>query len=169
MIVSAIAAVAENGTIGLDGDLPWHLPDDLKYFQRITTGHHVVTGRKNYESIPPKYRPLKGRTNMIVTRNAAYDAPGALVKPSLETALAFSHNAGEEEVFIIGGGQIYREALQKGLVDRLYLTMVHAEIEGDTRFPEIDPQEWIEQSRVLHKADERHAQAFSFVVMERNK
>ena len=169
MIVSAIAAVAENGTIGRDGDLPWHLPDDLNYFQRTTKGRYVITGRKNYESIPPKYRPLKGRTNIVVTRNPAYEAPGALVKPSLESALACARSAGEEEVFIIGGGQIYREALQKGLADRLYLTLIHAEIDGDTRFPEIDPLEWNEQSRELHEADQRHAHAFSYVVLHRNR
>lgn len=83
MIVSAIAAVAQNGIIGNKGDLPWHLPDDMRYFQRITKGHHVITGRKNYESIPAKYRPLKDRVNIVVTRNARYDAPGAIVVNSL--------------------------------------------------------------------------------------
>lgn len=167
MIVSAIAAVAENGTIGLDGDLPWHLPDDLKYFQRITKGHHVITGRKNYESIPAKYRPLKGRTNVVVTRNAAYEAPGALVVPSLNTGLEIAHLANEREVFIIGGGQIYHEALTMRVIDRLYLTIVHADVEGDTHFPKLDADEWEEKERTRHEADERHAFAFSFVLLER--
>ncbi|MBL7982971.1 MAG: dihydrofolate reductase [Flavobacteriales bacterium] len=167
MIVSAIAAVADNGTIGRDSDLPWHLPDDLKYFQRVTRGHHVITGRKNYETIPAKYRPLKDRVNMVVTRNAAYEAPGAVVLGSLEEALEQAAANGEIEAFVIGGGQIYREALQKGLVDRLYLTLVHANVEGDTHFPLLDPTDWTEQSREHHPADERHAHAFSFVVLQR--
>ncbi len=106
MIVSAIAAVAHNGIIGNKGDLPWHLPDDLKYFQRITKGHHVITGRKNYESIPAKYRPLNDRVNIVVTRNMHYDAPGALVVDSLASGLEVAHLANEQEAFIIGGGQI---------------------------------------------------------------
>jgi dihydrofolate reductase len=167
MIISAIAAVADNGTIGRDSDLPWNLPDDLKYFQRTTRGHHVITGRKNYETIPAKYRPLKDRVNMVVTRNATYEAPGAVVLGSLEEALEQARASGETEAFVIGGGQIYREALQKGLVDRLYLTLVHADVEGDTHFPLLDPADWIEQSREHHTADERHAHAFSFVVLER--
>jgi dihydrofolate reductase len=169
MIVSAIAAVADNGTIGIDGDLPWHLPDDLKYFQRVTRDHHVITGRKNYESIPEKYRPLKDRVNIVVTRNAEYKAPGALVMGSLEEALAHAQAAGEPEAFVIGGGQIYRDAIGKGLVDRLYLTLVHADIAGDTHFPVIDPADWTEQQRVHHDADARHAHAFSFVVLDRRR
>lgn len=167
MIVSAIAAVAENGVIGRNGDLPWHLPDDLKYFQRITKGHHVITGRKNYESIPPKYRPLRDRVNIVVSRNASYEAPGALVVDSLATGLAIAQRANEKEAFIIGGGQIYREALTMRLVDRLYLTVVHSTVEGDTHFPLQDPGEWMEVERTRHEADDRHAFAFSFVVMDR--
>lgn len=169
MIISAIAAVANNGTIGRDSDLPWSLPDDLKYFQRTTRGHHVITGRKNYETIPEKYRPLKDRVNIVVTRNAAYDAPGAMVLGSLEEALDRARQGGETEVFIIGGGQIYREALAKGLVDRLYLTLVHADIVGDTHFPLLDHSDWRELSRTHHAADDRHAHAFSFVVLERSR
>lgn len=167
MIVSAIAAVAQNGMIGNKGDLPWHLPDDLKYFQRITKGHHVITGRKNYESIPAKYRPLKDRVNIVVTRNANFDAPGALVVDSLAAGLEIAHLANEQEAFIIGGGQIYREALTMRLVDRLYLTLVHSDVEGDTHFPQLDPGEWTEVERTRHEADERHAHAFSFVVLAR--
>jgi dihydrofolate reductase len=167
MIVSAIAAVADNGTIGVNGDLPWHLPDDLKYFMRTTRGHHVITGRKNYESIPDKYRPLKDRVNIVVTRNADYEAPGAVVLGSLEEALEHAFSAGESEAFIIGGGQIYKEAFAKQLVQRLYLTLVHADIAGDTHFPLIDPADWKEVRRSYHEPDERHAHGFSFVVLER--
>lgn len=167
MIISAIAAVADNGTIGINGDLPWHLPDDLKYFQRITQGHHVITGRKNYESIPPKYRPLKYRVNLVVTRNVAYEAPGAVVIGSMEEALRIAAEADEPEVFIIGGGEVFREALANHPVQRLYLTLVHSDIAGDTHFPGIDPSDWQEISRIHHQADERHAHSFSFVVLER--
>jgi dihydrofolate reductase len=167
MIISAIAAVADNGTIGRDSDLPWSLPDDLKYFQRTTRGHHVITGRKNYETIPAKYRPLKDRVNIVVTRNADYEAPGAVVVGSLEEGIDRARSAGEQEAFIIGGGQVYAEALRKKLVDRLYLTLVHAEVPGDTHFPLLDPSDWREVERSLHTADERHAHAFSFVVLEK--
>ena len=167
MIISAIAAVADNGTIGRDSDLPWNLPDDMKYFQRTTRGHHVITGRKNYETIPAKYRPLKDRVNIVVTRNPGYEAPGAVVVASLEAALDVARQAGEPEVFIIGGGQIYAEALRKGLVDRLYLTQVHANVPGDTHFPTVDTRAWKEVERTHHAADERHAHAFSFVLLHR--
>ncbi|MBK7944220.1 MAG: dihydrofolate reductase [Flavobacteriales bacterium] len=167
MIISAIAAVSENGIIGHQGDLPWSLPDDMAWFQRHTKGHHVITGRKNYESIPPKYRPLKDRVNLVVSRNNAFEAPGATVVPSIEAALGIARAAGESEVFVIGGGQIYEEAFAKSLVERLYLTRVHSHLKGDTRFPEVAPAEWIELSRLAHPADERHAHAFSFVILER--
>jgi dihydrofolate reductase len=167
MIVSAIAAVADNGTIGRDSDLPWSLPDDMKYFQRVTRGHHVITGRKNYETIPAKYRPLKDRVNIVVTRNADYAAPGAVMAGSLEEALALARAGGEEEVFIIGGGQIYAEALRRGIVDRIYITRVHATVPGDTHFPALDDAAWREVSHSHHAADERHEHSFSFVVLER--
>lgn len=166
MIVSAIVAVADNGTIGIAGDLPWHLPDDLKYFMRTTRGHYVITGRKNYESIPEKYRPLKDRENIVVTRNEQYEAPGATVLGSLEAALAVAEEAGETEAFIIGGGQIYKEAFGAKLVQRLYITLVHADVPGDTHFPMIDAADWNEVSRTYHAPDERHAHGFSFVVLE---
>ncbi|MBP6311003.1 MAG: dihydrofolate reductase [Flavobacteriales bacterium] len=167
MIVSAIVAVADNGVIGRDSDLPWHLPDDMKFFQRTTRGHHIITGRKNYETIPLKYRPLNDRVNIIVTRNEKYKADGAVVVHSLKAALDLAERSGEVEVFIIGGGQIYSEALKNDLVDKLYITEVHAEIEGDTRFPWIDVGNWQETDRKLHRHDERHEFDFSFVVLER--
>ena len=169
MIISAIAAVADNGTIGVNGDLPWHLPDDLKYFMRTTRGHHVITGRKNYESIPDKFRPLKDRVNIVVTRNADYEAPGAVVMGSLEDALEYARAAGESEAFVIGGGQIYKEVFAAHAVDRLYLTLVHADIAGDTHFPLIDASDWVETSRTYHAPDERHAHGFSFVVLDRRR
>ncbi|MBK9275678.1 MAG: dihydrofolate reductase [Flavobacteriales bacterium] len=168
MIVSAIVAVSANGVIGREGDLPWHLPDDMAFFQRTTRGHCVITGRLNWESIPARYRPLKGRTNIVVSRNPAYDAPGAAVVGSMEAALEHARGLGEQEAFLIGGGQLYREALAKELVDRIYLTRVHAELDGDTHFPPLGPG-WREVWREEHPADERHAHAFTFLRLEREE
>lgn len=167
MIVSAVVAVSENGIIGRKGDLPWSLPDDMKFFQRTTMGHHVITGRKNWETIPLKYRPLKGRPNIVVTRDARYNAPGAVVVTSIAEALALAKHEGETEACIIGGGEIYKEALRLQLVDRLYITRIHAHIEGDTHFPAIDANAWTEVWREEHPADERHAYAFTFMRLER--
>lgn len=167
MIVSAIVAVSENGIIGRKGDLPWRLPDDMKFFQRTTMGHHVITGRKNWDSIPLKYRPLKGRPNIVVTRNADFEAPGAVVVGSLSEALALARHEGETEAFIIGGGEIYMQALRERLVDRLYITRVHAHIDGDTSFPSITSNEWKEVWREEHAADTQHAHAFTFLKLER--
>ncbi len=166
MIISAIAAVAENGVIGNNGQLPWNLPDDMRFFQRTTLHHHVITGRKNYESIPPKYRPLRDRVNIVVTRTQGYQAPGAWVCASLEAAIDIARVAEQKEVFIIGGGQLYAEALEKKLVTRLYLTTVHAEPEGDVTFPAIG-KGWKEVWTERHEKDERHAFAFTFRVLQR--
>ncbi len=166
MIVTAIVAAAENGVIGTGGELPWHLPDDMRFFQRTTSGHCVITGRKNYESIPEKYRPLRDRTNIVVTRSRSYTAPGAEVVHSLEEALALARKRKETEAFIIGGGQIYTEALDKELVDRIYLTTVHARIEGDTYFPRIE-RNWEEVWYEGHPKDERHAYSFTIRQLER--
>lgn len=166
MIISAIAAVAENGVIGNKGQLPWNLPDDMRFFQRTTLHHHVITGRKNYESIPPKYRPLRDRVNIVVTRTQGYQAPGAWVCASLEAAIDIARVAEQKEVFIIGGGQLYAEALEKKLVTRLYLTTVHAELEGDVTFPAIG-KGWKEVWTERHEKDDRHTFAFTFRVLQR--
>jgi dihydrofolate reductase len=165
MIVSLIAALARNRVIGKNNDLPWRLPDDMQFFMRTTRGHHVIMGRKNYESIPEKFRPLPHRTNVIVTRQSDYRAPGCTVVHSVEEALKLARKDGEKEVFIIGGAEIYRASLP--YADRMYLTEIDAEIEGDTFFPEIDKNEWKEVSRQHHPADDRHAFAFDFVLYER--
>lgn len=166
MIISAIAAVAENGVIGHKGQLPWNLPDDMNFFQRTTVNHHVITGRKNYESIPERFRPLRDRVNIVVTRSADYHAPGALVCGSLEAAIAIARAAEQKEVFLIGGGELYKEAFEKGLVQRLYLTTVHAKPKGDVEFPDIG-KGWKEVWTERHEKDERHAFAFTFRVMQR--
>lgn len=162
MRVSLIAALAENRVIGLNNALPWRLPNDLKRFRRLTTGHAVIMGRKNYESIG---KPLPGRVNIVVTRNHDYRADGCLIAHSLDEALSL---AGEDpEIFVIGGAQIYREALPRA--ERLYLTQVHAAVTGDTFFPEIGHRDWEETMRERHEADDKHAYAYSFVVLERIK
>ncbi len=161
-MISIIAALAENRVIGVNNTLPWRLPNDLKHFRRLTTGHAIVMGRKNYESIG---KPLPERTNIIVTRNRDYRASGCLIAHSLDDALALAK--GDPEIFVIGGAEIYREALP--LADRLYLTQVHSAVEGDTFFPEINDNAWKETAREQHAADEKHAYAYSFVVLERLK
>ena len=162
MRISMIVAVAANGVIGRDGELPWHLPEDLKHFKRITLGKPIVMGRKTWESIG---RPLPGRHNVIVTRTEGYVAEGASVVNSPEAALALL--AGEDEVMIIGGGAIYQAFLK--LADRIYLTRVDATVEGDASFPELDAARWSEMSRDRHAADERHAHPFTFIQLDRSE
>jgi len=162
-MLSLIVAVSENGVIGKDNDLLWHLPDDLKHFKRTTRGHHVIMGRKTFES--QGSRPLPKRTNIIITRNAHYQAEGCLVVHSLDEALARVED--DQEPFIIGGEKIYRMALPR--VERIYLTRVHATVEGDTFFPETDMAEWQEVDRYYHEQDENHAYAFSVITLERRQ
>ena len=158
--VSLIAALAENRVIGRDNTLPWRLPADLKRFRRLTTGHPILLGRKNYESIG---RPLPERTNIILTRDRAYRAPGCIVVDTLEAAYAATSAA--SEMFVIGGGELYAQTLARA--DRLYLTWVHAQVPGDTFFPTFDLADWTEIERERHEADGDHAYAFSFVTYDR--
>ncbi len=166
MIISLIAALTRNRVIGKNNDLPWHLPDDMKYFMQTTKGHHVIMGRKNYDSIPPRYRPLPERTNIVITRQPDFNAPGCIVVHSLRQALDVAGAAGEKEAFVIGGAQIYKEALP--YAHRLYLTEIDTELEGDTYFPDVDLSDWKEIYREHHPADNRHKYAFDFVIYERN-
>jgi dihydrofolate reductase len=154
MIISLIAAIGENNVIGVDGDLPWHLPDDMKFFSQTTRGHHVLMGRKNFDSIPEKYRPLPARPNIVVTRNSAFEAAGVDVVSSIEAGIERARSKGEEELFIIGGGEIYKQTID--LADRLYVTHVAAHIDGHAFFPAFNPEEW--NIRVLqdHPKDDVH-------------
>jgi len=165
LIISLIAAVSKNFVIGKDNDLPWHLPDDMKFFMQTTKGHHCIMGRKNYDSIPEKFRPLPNRTNIVVTRQKGFKAPGCIVVNSIEKALEISTNNGEAETFIIGGAEIYRQGLS--ITQRMYLTEIDAEIKGDTYFPEFDKAHWKEIKREHHTADAKHAHAFDFVIYEK--
>lgn len=138
MKITLIAAVGRNGVIGTDGDLPWNLPKDMKFFATKTRGHHVLMGRKNFESIPEKYRPLPGRPNLVVTRQIDFYPFGVEVFSSIEAAIEFARSQMEEELFIIGGGEIYKQTID--FADKLYITHVDAEPRGDAYFPEIDDQ-----------------------------
>ncbi|MDR2239223.1 MAG: dihydrofolate reductase [Zoogloeaceae bacterium] len=156
--LSLIAAVAANGVIGSENALPWRLPEDLKHFKTLTTGHPVVMGRKTFESIG---RPLPARRNIIVTRNTAYAAQGCETAASLPAALAACPDAGE--VFVIGGAQIYAEALP--LAARLYLTEIQKEFAGDARFPALDRRLWRETSRDRRRSGD--GLDFDFVIYDR--
>ena len=155
---SLIVAVAANGVIGVRNALPWHLPADLRHFKATTMGCPVIMGRRTFESIG---RPLPGRTNIVVTRRAAYAAQGCVVVGSLAAAGAAA--AGAQEVFVIGGGELYAEALHAA--DRLYVTEIHAEFDGDARFPAVDRDEWREASREAHEGEAPFR--FDFVRYER--
>jgi dihydrofolate reductase len=160
-VVALIAAVADNGVIGRDGALPWRIPADLRWFRERTTGHHVVMGRKTWASIG---RPLPGRTNIVVSRNPDLVVPdGVIVVDALGEAIARASRAGDDEVFVIGGAELYRAALPQA--DRIYLTRVHADVAGDTWFPALDESAWVEVARETHRDAE--PLAFSFCVLER--
>jgi dihydrofolate reductase len=162
MAVSMIVAVSSNGVIGRDGGLPWYLPADLKHFKRTTMGHHLIIGRRTWEELG---KPLPGRTMVIVTRSRQFAPDGATVVGSLEQALELT--AADDEPFIGGGAQIYRLALARDLVDRIYLTRIHAEVEGDTFLPEIDFDDWKLVSEENHEADEKNEFDYSFLVYDR--
>ncbi|MEQ9188171.1 MAG: dihydrofolate reductase [Cryomorphaceae bacterium] len=166
MIISLIAAVGENNIIGANGDLPWSLPDDMKFFSKTTRGHHVLMGRKNYDSIPEKYRPLPGRPNIVVTRNRDFTDDAVLVANSIEEGIAAARAAGESELFIIGGGEIYRQTIAQA--DRLYLTHVHASPEGETYFPEFRSEEWRKKTLTSHPKDDVHNFSFEICVYYKN-
>jgi dihydrofolate reductase len=156
--VYLVAAVAANGVIGRQGRLPWHLPEDLQHFKRLTLGHPLIMGRKTWESLNGK--PLPGRDNIVVTRSAGYEAPGAAVASSLDAALALC--AGESVAFVIGGEQLFAESLP--MAAGLVMTEIHRDYEGDTRFPPYDRSRWRETQRERHTAVD--GTKFDFVLYE---
>jgi dihydrofolate reductase len=163
MIVSAIAAVAKNGVIGKGNEIPWYLPADLKYFKKTTLNRHIIMGRYSFLSIG---RPLPKRVNIVVTRNLFFAASGCVVAHSVEEALDYARQQGEEEAFIIGGGQIYEQSMP--LWDRLYLTEVDLEVpDGEVFFPKYDPAQWKLLSEEAHQPDEKNEHAYVFKVLER--
>ena len=162
MKITLIAAVAENRVIGRDGGLPWRLPDDLRRFKRRTQGHVVIMGRRTFESLAV---PLPNRSAIVVSRNRDLDTGAATLANSLDEALDIARGRGENEVFILGGSEIYAMALP--LADRIELTIVHAEIDGDTYFPEFDLAAWTITEDQRHEADDRHEHPFSFRCYQR--
>ena len=164
MKITLIAAVAENRVIGLAGTLPWRLPQDLKRFKRLTLGHAVLMGRRTFESLAG---PLPDRRMIVLTRRRGWRPQGAEVARSLDEALELAKRGGEQELFVIGGAAVFAEALPRA--DRMYLTLVHATVKGDTLFPEFDEAQWelVEEER--HEADERHAYPFTFRTYERKR
>jgi dihydrofolate reductase len=160
MTLSIIVAAAENGVIGHNNNLIWHLSSDLKHFKNITTGHTVIMGRKTFESMG---KALPNRRNIVITANKAYTAPGCEIVPDIESALQLA--AQEEEAFIIGGGTIYRAIWEKA--DKLYLTRVHTAPTGDISIPEVKASEWQEISREAHSADEKNEYDYTFLEYRR--
>ena len=162
MIISIIVAVAENNVIGKGNKLIWHISEDLKRFKQLTTGHHIIMGRKTYESIG---KPLPNRTNIIITRDSQFTAQGCIIANSLENAFEIASN--DTEVFIIGGGEIYRQAIP--FADKIYLTKIHAEFKGDTYFPPLNPDEWTFESTEKEKPLADGNIEYSFLNLIRKK
>lgn len=157
-LVSLIVAYAKNRVIGINNTLPWHLPEDLKRFKALTTGHHIIMGRKTYESLG---RLLPNRVTVIVTRNKSYQVPGALVANSLQDAIKLCKN--DDEVFIIGGAELYKEGLK--IAQQLYITEVDLQVQGDAFFPAFEPKDWQETAREKHVSEKGFA--FSYLVLKR--
>ena len=164
MIVSQLVAMDERRGIGKQGRLPWRLSTDLKRFRQLTMGHHIVVGRKTFESIG---KPLAGRQMIILTRDASYKAAGCFTVQSITAALELARTQGETELFICGGAEVYAQTLD--LAERLYLTEVHADCDADTFFPEFNRDEWIEQSSEPHIADEKNEYPFTFLVLVKKR
>lgn len=158
--ISLIVAMANNRVIGAGNALPWHLPADLKHFKALTMGHPMIMGRKTYESIG---KPLPGRTSVVVTRNTEFSAPGAIVVNSLDSAIQACGTT--DEVFVIGGAQLYRQAID--IADRIYLTEIDADIIGDAYFTKLDGAQWLETGRASHVRDEKNSYPYHFVVYDR--
>lgn len=160
-MLTLIAATSTNNALGKDNQLVWHLPDDFKRFKALTSNHFIVLGRKTFESFP---KPLPNRTHVIITRNRNYEAPeSCIVVSSLEKAIEVCPK--EEEVFIIGGGEIYKQSID--VADKIELTRVHTEVEADTFFPEIDPKKWKVVFEEQHLKDEKHAFDFTFITYQK--
>lgn len=165
-MIAIIAAIAGNGVIGCEGKLPWqgHLPADMQRFRELTVGKVVIMGRKTWESLPNKFRPLPDRVNIVLSRDASYDAPGAIVTSSLARALEMSKG---QAVFVIGGSSVYEEALP--LADKLYITRVTGTFPGDVFFPDIDDYEWELTREDEYSQNEQNHFDYAFQVLERRR
>ena len=161
--IALVVAVSRNGVIGRDGGLPWHISSDLKRFKQITMGKPIIMGRKTWESLPRK--PLPGRSNIVITRQPGYEAPGARVAADVETALRIARAEKPQEIAIIGGGEIYSKFLP--MADRVYLTEVDLDVAGDTRFPHLPPEQWRESGREVHEKGPNDSASFVLRVLDR--
>jgi dihydrofolate reductase len=162
LIISLLVAADEDGGIGVDNRLPWRLSSDLKKFKELTMGHHMIMGRKTYDSIG---RPLPGRTSIVITRNPDFQAEGVLAAHSLAEALEMAQEAGEDEAFVIGGGEIFFQALT--VAHRIYLTRVHVMVKADVFFPVLDLEDWEEKHAEFRAPDEKNEFPFTFYILER--
>jgi dihydrofolate reductase len=160
--ISLIVGMGDNRVIGRDGDLPWHLPNDLKNFKKVTMGCPVIMGRKTYESIVERLgKPLPGRTNIVLTRNKDYECESEICSSFTEAFVAAKQES-SDEIFIIGGEGVYKSALQEGVVDKLYITNIDCTVEGDVYFPEVDLKDWDLVLEQPHSKDERHEFDYCF-------
>lgn len=168
MKIAMIAAVAENNAIGINNKMPWYLPGDLRYFKAVTMGKPIIMGRKTFDSL---HKPLPGRTNIVITRDQDWQHEGVKVVHSLNEALVLAEDIafinGNDEIMVIGGAQIYAQALDKA--DRLYLTRVYQGFEGDAFFPEIEESEWIETARQDRQSEDEDPLTFSYLVLDRKE
>ena len=162
MIVSILVAAANHHVIGKHNQLLWKMPADMKYFKTLTTGHHVLMGRKTFESIG---KPLPDRTNQVLTRNADLTIEGCTTIQTAEEGISIAKDSNENELFVIGGAQIYRSTMH--LCQRIYFTKIYADFAGDAYFPEIDANIWRETSKEFHKADEKNPYDYEFIIFER--
>jgi dihydrofolate reductase len=162
MIISLIVAMDEKGGIAWQGRLPWHLPAELKLFKQTTMGHHLLMGRKTFESVG---KPLAGRTTIVITRQSGYAPEGCLVAHSLEDAITLAKSRGERETFVCGGGEIFTQALP--LTDRIYLTVVHTVVSADIKFPALQADEWLEGDVVFQPATEKNPFAFTRKILDK--
>lgn len=160
MKVALIVAMDQSRGIGKNNDLMWDLPVDMKFFKDTTQGQVVVLGRKNYESIPEKYRPLPNRENAVLTRNKSYQAEGALVFYSLEECLKHYSDETERTIFIIGGGEIYRQAMEMDVIDEMYITHIEQNYDADTFFPNFELNHWTSETLFTHNKDDRNEASF---------
>jgi dihydrofolate reductase len=161
--IALVVAVSRNGVIGRAGGLPWHISSDLKRFKEITMGKPVIMGRKTWESLPRK--PLPGRTNIVITRQPDYTAPGAQVVAGMDAALDIANVERPEEIAIIGGGEIFRMFM--AMADRIYLTEADLVVEGDTHFPDLPPREWRETGREVHDKGPNDTASFTLRILDR--
>ena len=165
--INLIVAASENNVIGKKNDLPWSLPNDMNYFKLKTLGHTVIMGRKNYISIPEKFRPLPNRENIILTTKKNFIAPKCKIFNSLENSIIYCQKMKKNEIFIIGGGEVYKYALEQNLIDTIYLTRVHTSLKGDTFFPKLNEKKWKIISEEKNKKDLSHKYDYSFIVLDR--